>query len=64
LHYFLQALSLLSTLHLTLQASTLSPLHALTSHTLLLHDQLHVVTFDFPILEKHLTPEADVDSQK
>jgi hypothetical protein len=57
LHYFLQALSLLSTLHLTLQASTLSPLHALTPHTLLLLDDLHLVTFDFATLEKHLAPD-------
>jgi hypothetical protein len=63
LHYFLQALSLLSTLHLTLSASTLSPLHALTPHTLLLHQQLHVVTFDSPTLEKHLQPGADNQKQ-
>jgi hypothetical protein len=62
LHYFLQALSLLSTLHLTLQASTLSPLHALTPHTLLLRDDLHVITFDFAALENHLGP--DDGSQK
>jgi hypothetical protein len=62
LHYFLQALSLLSTLHLILQASTLSPLHAFTPNTLLLHDQLYLVTYDFATLEKHLAP--DDDSQK